>query len=64
MKSWHDEEPQPETSTIPSINDECDANVNQDLQHMANTSICKDSCTKDQDEDSTIGKHLSLNHVC
>ena len=61
MKYWHDEEPQLETGTIPSNNDDCDANANHVLQHMTNTIICKDSSTKDQDEDVTVGKHLSLN---
>ena len=64
MKSWHDEEPQPKTGTIPSNNDECDANANQVLEHMTNTITCKDSSTKDQDEDVTVGKHLCPNLLC
>ena len=64
VKSWHDLEHQPETGTIPRNNDECDTNANQVVQHMTNTIICKDSSSKVQDGDVTVGKRLSLNHVC
>ena len=41
-----------------------DTNANQDLQHMTNTIICKDSSSKVQDGDVTIGKRLYLSLVC
>ena len=60
-----DSEPQHEEEFIvPSNNDECDTNGNQDLQHMTNTIICKDSSSKVQDGDVTVGKRLALNLVC
>ena len=60
-----DSEPQHEEEFIvPSNNDECDTNANQDLQHMTNTIICKDSSSKVLDGDVIVGKRLPLNLVC